>query len=337
MDGSRSASCRKGSSLMVSRCCSLEESTSSKLSLALISAPDGHLPPKSNTSNSDGDSSTTYVTPPESAASSSSSTPEKSPSSDEGNVSGSLPPPRKEGLTRGRSKFKRARFTTQSPRVSYKRLKSPDRFLPERRFELEVVESFRLTRSPSQLSPVEKTRRRRDPQVDPFRLPNSIRSPLPRRVSAPSRSLSPRNLPRHVEQTALGAWHNPEYANSSRSAAQSSPGWTVGGAPVTPTSPAVAVPDGQGRFLGSGTLSPMHMTNYKSSGTAEAQLLAHQSRLALALDIDQATRVLRCCDYTPANTADNSSSSLQETPSATWKNSAWESKGGKRRKHSPLL
>lgn len=320
----------------MSRCCSVEESSSSKLSIALISAPGGHPPTEWNASDSDSGSSLTYVTPPESATSSPYSTPEKSSSSDEKRTDGSVQGPKREELTRGRCQSKNVGFTIRSPRASYKRLKSPDRFLPERRFEPVTVESFRLARSPSQLSPVEKAYRRRDIQDDPFRLPNSTRSPLPRRVSSPSRSLSPRSRPRHVEQTALGTWHNPEYANS-RSFSNSSPGWIVGGAPITPTSPAVAIPDGQGRFLGSGTLSPMYMTSYKSNGTAEARLFAHQSRLALALDIDQASRVLKCCDHTLGNTTSNCSSPIKETPLPTWKNCAWECQGGKNRKRWPLL
>lgn len=305
---------------MVSKCHSVEELRSSMSSHALISTPDGRRPSRFNISLSDSDPSLIYTTAPQSAAYSSAA--QYASNDDDSGYGVSPQSPGIEGFNRGRSQQKKSGFGTPSALLSYKRLKSPDRFLPERRFEPAAVESFKLAKNPSQLSAAEKVHRRRDPLDDPFQTPNSARSPLQRRVSSPNRCLSPRNLPRHVEQTALGTWHNPELANSPSVGSRTGPGWTVGGAPVTPTSPSMAIPDGQGRFLGSGTLSPMHIANYKSPGTREEQQQAHQSRLALALDIDQASRVLNCC-HTPSPASTPPSSPLQDISSPTWKNSAW--------------
>ncbi|KAL1958143.1 hypothetical protein VTO42DRAFT_4998 [Malbranchea cinnamomea] len=317
---------------MVSRCYSVEElkTSTDRPSPTLLSAPDNHQPSDDGSSSSIDapdartGSPSTDVSPAESSLAHQISF-TRTDHESFGKLGEVLP------LENGLEGGPNCQWKRHSARLSYARLKSPDRFLPERQFQSDVVQLFRLSKNPSQLSQSERIHRRRSSGNDPFRRSNPVRSLSPRRRSPESnRSLSPRHLPRHVEQTALGIWHNAVSLTGPQRAGPS-PGWTIGGPLGTPTNPAAAVPDGHGGFLGSGTLSPMHVVNFKTRGTREEYLQMHQSRIALALDIDQASRVIKCYDDTLSSWPTSSfSSPMRDFPSPTWKDDAWVYQGRKK-------
>ncbi|PGH36833.1 meiosis-specific APC/C activator protein AMA1 [[Emmonsia] crescens] len=207
--------------------------------------------------------------------------------------------------------------------VSRKRFPSPDRFLPAREPYATEVPAFRLSKNPRLLSPREKLLRRRDPRVDPF-APYQPR----RRVGLSSsnrlsdRRDTPHHLPRHVSDTSV-------YARNDRSASrgnyrQISAGavWNVGGTSAATGSAPVGVQDGHGGLISTGTNAPMYLANFLDKDTHAQHLKSHESRLAAALDIDQATKILKFGDTSLFMDPKYITEAPQHPP-YVWKHSNW--------------
>lgn len=223
--------------------------------------------------------------------------------------------------SRGRSVY----GASDAARVSYKRLTSPDRFMPERSFQPAAGESFRLNKDPRLLSPGERVRRRRDSEYDPFGTENALR-----RLASPERKLD-RNyaLPAppvswRIGPTLLDIESDLEPASPISQQTGAQRVRNVSGTSITRTNPSVAVADGQGRLLGSGTTAPMHDAKFTIRNTSGLRLQTHQSRIALALDIDQASRVLKNSDHSSSSSPTSSPKSPVQQPAApAWKDGAW--------------
>jgi len=67
--------------------------------------------------------------------------------------------------------------------------------------------------------------------------------------------------------------------------------WNIGGSAALGDSVA-AVSDGRGGLLGSGTNAPLYTSNFFQRTDPASELDIHEKRLALALDINQASRIL---------------------------------------------
>jgi len=95
--------------------------------------------------------------------------------------------------------------------------------------------------------------------------------------------------------------------------------WSVGGRVATVSSPLQGVDTGTGEMLTSGTNAPMITAQFLEKSTDDSKTKSHQARLALALDIDQARRVLAISP--PASPG--SESSMNRYNSFDWRNSTW--------------
>lgn len=68
--------------------------------------------------------------------------------------------------------------------------------------------------------------------------------------------------------------------------------WTVGGRVVVQLGQIQGIPSGSGGLLASGTTAPLHTASFLDQATHDDKVLAQERRLALALSIDQASRIL---------------------------------------------
>ncbi|OJD14511.1 hypothetical protein AJ78_05161 [Emergomyces pasteurianus Ep9510] len=210
--------------------------------------------------------------------------------------------------------------------VSRKRFSSPDRFLPAREPYATEVPAFRLSKNPRLLSPEEKLLRRRNPRADPFAPYQPRRRVGPSRVSRSlDRRDTPHHLPRHVSDTS-------EYARNDRLASrwnyrQISAGavWNVGGSSAATGNAPIGVQDGRGGLISTGTNARMYVANFLDKDTHAQHLKRHESRLAAALDIDQAAKILNFGDTSllmdPKHNTDTTQN--EKYPPYIWKHSSW--------------
>lgn len=167
---------------------------------------------------------------------------------------------------------------------------SPDRFIPSRRSPLSSTGSFHLSKPPQSLTGNEKLLRQRSASPDPF----SPRSPS-RLRNSPARFPSHRPVRRSRAATTNGGGvlgTRTESPSQSNRHASFGAVWNVGGITATTTGPMAGVPDGRGGFLGSGTNAPMYTSQFLEGDGPDQDLERHERRLAAALDIDQANRIL---------------------------------------------
>ena len=196
---------------------------------------------------------------------------------------------------------------------------SPDRYIPPRDFGESLSTSFRVSKTPQKMSPDEKLLRHRLPKEDPF---------------MPTRQWMATTSPeRHS-----GRIHRPHLVNGSVIAVHSGtqgPGeairqvsvggvWNVGGTSAA-TESSLAIPDGAGGLLSSGTTAPMHTAQFFPRHVSPKDPEKHESRIALALDIDRASRLLNTCQLSPSvdSTPSPSSPGYEKYSPFVWKDSAW--------------
>ncbi|KAL1969533.1 hypothetical protein VTN77DRAFT_8971 [Rasamsonia byssochlamydoides] len=208
--------------------------------------------------------------------------------------------------------------------------KSPpcrDRFIPERQFSDASAPPFRISKSPQHLSPEEKLLRRRDRREDPFRSPRSGRViSFPRHADYHQRRHSPHFMPHLINDPALS--RHDDLLETSDMFRQVSTGavWNVGGASVATGSRPLGIPDGIGGFSRSGTTAPMHVAKFFDKTSPPEQSKMHEARLALALDIDQARRMLSFwrLPTQPDFKFSPSSPRYEQCCPLTWKDNAWK-------------
>lgn len=202
---------------------------------------------------------------------------------------------------------------------------SPDRFLSPRPEVNERENVFRASKSPQSLSPRERSTRRRDHDADPFHSPSPSRSRDATKVRPTS--LAGSHQPPHFTPSFVhghDASPGPVDANELPGAPrQISLGsvWNVGGPTVARGGPRPGVHDGHGGWLASGTNGPMHTAHFVDDDSSNQDIQQHQDRLALALDIDQASRVLASIPM-PSLLRSASVEPSQRGP-FTWRNNAW--------------
>ncbi|KAG5295050.1 WD domain-containing protein [Histoplasma ohiense] len=220
---------------------------------------------------------------------------------------------------------RRSLIRSPSP-VSRKRLLTSDRFIPVREPYATDVPAFRLSKNPCLLSPGEKLLRRRDPRTDPF-APYQARSRLglSRSGRSPDRRDTPHHLPRHVSDTSVYARNSRPASRGSHRQISAGAVWNVGGTAAATGSAPIGVHDGHGGLISTGTNAPMYIANFLNRDTHAQHLKRHESRLATALDIDQATKVLnfgRASLFTdPRNITEVSQPGKYS--SYVWRQSSW--------------
>ena len=202
-----------------------------------------------------------------------------------------------------------------SPRTP--RRVSGDRFIPSSTSRDHVV----LNRHPNRLTPREKLTRTLSAGPDPFSV-HVPRTPIRHRAGS-----SPASIGR-----ALGS-------NVSRSTSISPPSvrrlshggvWAIGGGSAAIGDSVAGIPDGRGRLLASGTNASLFSSNFLSRRDSNSELDVHERRLAMALELDTASRVFTYA-Y-PASPADSGYDSSQSpfgpaTPTSaprTWRDGQWD-------------
>lgn len=215
---------------------------------------------------------------------------------------------------------------------------SPDRFIPARESFDCPATPFRVSKSPRHLSPEEKLLRRRDPSADPFMPTRSRRAAsVPRLGSQHERRLT-RYLPHLVSDSAIAGSRDPIEASDLLRQVSAGAVWNVGGSSAAMGGPPVGISDGMGGLIGSGTTAPMYVANFLEKTTPAEEREKHESRLALALDIDQTNRLLDIC-RPPAHLYSKPSPSsphYERYCPLTWKDNAWKRAEGLERKFNPF-
>jgi hypothetical protein len=207
--------------------------------------------------------------------------------------------------------------------------KSPprvDRFIPERRFSDASAPPFRVAKPPQCLSAEEKLLRRRDRREDPFRLPRSPQMiSFPRHTDYHQRRRNLHLIPHLVNDPAF-AQHDDVLGTRNFREISTGGVWNVGGTSVAIGSRPVGIQDGMGGFLRSGTTAPMHVAKFFDKASAAEQHKMHESRLAFALDIDRASRMLSFWRLPSLREFKISPSSprYEHCCPLTWKDNAWK-------------
>lgn len=246
------------------------------------------------------------------------------PSQSVQSTDGPAPTPSSPDVERGRERIRR--YTSAgTPKGRWKSPASPDRFIPVREFNDTPSTPFHVSKSPRQLSPEEKLLRRRSPKADPF-MPSHPQRALGLPRISNDRRHSPHYAPHMVNDSAVVGNHALD--EPSDLLRHISPGtvWNVGGAAAVLDRPPLGIPDGTGGLLGSGTTAPMYTAKFLPQTTTAEEREKHESRVALALDIDPATRLLGTSKLWPLLESRPSPSSpeYERLSPFVWKDSAWK-------------
>lgn len=205
---------------------------------------------------------------------------------------------------------------------------TPDRFVSTRTASHDVAKAFHVGKPTQQLSSAERLLRQNSDNPDPFRSPSIARQGRPRVSSGqPNRNLS--GHIRVISSTNLLQVQtdplNPPIRQISTGAV-----WNVGGAAATaPSGPMNGIPDGRGGLLGSGTNAPMYTSRFFEGNTPDQDRGRLEGRLAAALDIDQASRVLNYSQSpdrsrgTKLVVGGSPSRSKQVEQRTSWKDGQW--------------
>ena len=200
---------------------------------------------------------------------------------------------------RGRTLQRRC-ASADSVRRARTHFTSPDRYVSARSASIHDESQLRTGRAVGSLTPQERYARRRDVRTSPFRRS----SVSPSRIAAsrrPANSSTPLVPPTYtpsfvVANDALP--RNVDVSTRTVTGRQVSIGavWNVGGAAAAQIpahfGPRAAVRNGRGGLLASGTNAPMHVAHFLDIETRDQAMRRHENRLAVALDVDPASRVL---------------------------------------------
>lgn len=204
---------------------------------------------------------------------------------------------------------------------------SPDRYVPTRPSPSATDRPIHSSQSPQKLSPRERYTRSRDNGRDPFRTPSSSRS----RDAVPHRPLGTdrRPQPPHFTPDFVHANGSPPPQRDARGfidiPRQISAGgvWNVGGRGAAQGGPLPGVSDGSGRVLSSGSNAPMYTARFLDQETPSEDLRRHQNRLAVALDIDPASRILSQSPSPPRTILSAASPTQNNNSPFYWRDGAW--------------
>ena len=167
-----------------------------------------------------------------------------------------------------------------------------DRHTPLRTPFQQAKCTLRTSLSPQSLSPRERYLREYDSSTDPFYTPTKTRSKVKHQLTANGHgALAPHYIPSFV--------HSRDFTPPVRGAGRqdvryvSMDGvWSVGGRVAAVPQQIHGVDSGTGETLASGTNATMITAAFLEHETEDSKTKAHEARLALAMDIDQARRVL---------------------------------------------
>lgn len=204
---------------------------------------------------------------------------------------------------------------------------SPDRFIHSRPSGDSHVTSYKISKSPEQLSITERLLRHNSATPDPF----SPRSP--QQIEDDATSFRDR-VARTNHSTRYGANGNILGLRSASVDLQprrvsNGAVWNVGGTAAA-GAPVTGVPNGRGGLLGSGTNAPMFTSRFFEEETADQSIERFEGRVAAALDIDQISRTLHVSpspDRRPQSSSSNSNNKSKESSPTVWRDGGWTNDG----------
>lgn len=211
---------------------------------------------------------------------------------------------------------------------------SPDRYISNRYTSQEPSKTYRLSKSPHQLSSPEKLLRHNHASTDPFGplIVPRIRNP---RIGAPGGSTSAvqARLPRPIGTTNVTTV--PGDASTARDRLSSAGAiWNIGGGALAQhTGPVRSISNGRGGFLSGGSNAPMYMSQFFEDDTLDQDLERMEARIAAALDIDQTTKILDISRSSPSpRSVSTGSVGLKrkrhyEEPRTRWRYGDWLREG----------
>ena len=170
---------------------------------------------------------------------------------------------------------------------------SPDRFISSRCTPQDASKTFRLSKLPEQLSSAEKLLRHRSATPDPFG-PLAVRRIREARINATGNT-DPPTVPSRTRTIGTTNVQHPPQDPLATQNRQASAGavWNVGGgSQANMSGPVRGISDGRGRFVSSGSNAPMFTSHFFDEDILEQDNGQLESRLAVALDIDQTRRIL---------------------------------------------
>lgn len=239
-------------------------------------------------------------------------------------------------ISRGRDTGAKQEYRTPSA--------SPDRYISNRYSPQDASKTFRLSRNPQQLSSVEKLLRHPSATPDPF-------GPLNTRRVRETRINASANTGPHAVQSrtrtigTTNVQHPPEdpLAIQNRQVSAGAV-WNIGGgSQATPSGPVRGISNGRGGFTSSGSNAPMFTAHFFDDDTLDQDNSQLESRLAIALDIDQTCRILDI-SRTPAQTRSASTGSIGTKrkypyvkPRTRWMNNQWVRDGPQSRESTLSL
>lgn len=232
-----------------------------------------------------------------------------------------------EGPRTPKRRLARSKYLTASP--------SPDRYISSRFSSQEPSKTFRLSKSPHQLTGSEKLLRHNSASPDPFgplivpRLRDTATITPINRDSAPRSRLTGTanvlSLPQdtvalQIRQASAGAI------------------WNIGGnAQLTHTGPVRSVSNGRGGFLSSGSNAPMYTTQFFDDDISRRDGERLEARLAAALKIDQTSRILDVRTSVPRSVSTGiigvKRKHLYIEPRTRWKDGEWTLEGIRSREY----
>ena len=216
---------------------------------------------------------------------------------------------------------------------------SPDRYIARRYTPQEPSKTFRLSKSPEQLSSTEKLLRHPSATPDPFS-PLAVTRIRETRINT-SANADPRvsqSRTRPIGTTIVQHPPQDPLATQNRQASAGSV-WNVGGGfQASPSGPVRGISNGQGGFISSGSNAPMFTSHFFDDDTSELDNSQLESRLAVALEIDQTSRVLNIA-RDPVQTRSVSTGSIgikrkypHVEPRTRWVNNQWVQDSSRPRK-----
>lgn len=229
-----------------------------------------------------------------------------------------LPP--LEQSERGRSRAKEP-WTKPTRRSDFRSPISPDRFIPQRRASPSTP--FRVNKHPLQLSPQERFFRQRSPGDDPF-LPSSHSYSLPENPGQLSTNdglqRTPRQRPRLVTDSAIIGSGPSDFLRPISSGTI----WGVGGNTAISGSSLTTTNNGPQSVLMRGSTAPNYVARFLPRKTKADEQKRHESRIALALDIDTTTRLLGTCLPSLQTSPDPLSPAYERFAPFVWKSGTWK-------------
>lgn len=168
---------------------------------------------------------------------------------------------------------------------------SSDRYIASRYSPQSRSSTFHTSRSPQKLSGTERLLRQNSASPDPFRSPTLPREGT-RVISGSNNGQESRSPSRSTSGPTVLGLPRSRLTSQNRQASAGAV-WGVGGnTAASPTGPVQGIPNGRGGVVGSGTNAPMYTSRFLDGETPDQDLERLEGRLAVALDIDQTSRML---------------------------------------------